>query len=70
MGCHVESLISDRHITSVAEAETAFWQQDLWKQRLAGNNQPWFYFNRLHLAATAWLVIAEKGINPFWLGSN
>jgi precorrin-8X/cobalt-precorrin-8 methylmutase len=39
LGCHVESLISDRHITSVAEAETAFWQQDLWKQRLQQLNK-------------------------------
>jgi hypothetical protein len=36
----------------------------------AGNSQLWFYFHRQHIGATAWLVIAEKGINPFWLGSN
>ena len=28
--------------------------------------EPWFYFNRLHLGATAWMVLAEKGVNPFW----
>jgi hypothetical protein len=32
--------------------------------------EPWFYFHRLHIAATAWTVLAQKGVNPFWLGSN
>ena len=32
--------------------------------------EPWFYFHRLHVGATAWMVFAEKGVNPFWLGSN
>jgi hypothetical protein len=32
--------------------------------------EPWFYFNRLHVGATAWTVLAEKGVNPFWLGSK
>jgi hypothetical protein len=28
--------------------------------------EPWFYFNRLHVGATAWMVLAETGVNPFW----
>lgn len=32
--------------------------------------EPWFYFNRLHVGATAWMVLAEKGVNPFWFGSH
>lgn len=32
--------------------------------------EPWFYFNRLHVGATAWMVLAQKGVNPFWLGSQ
>ncbi|MCX7626718.1 MAG: hypothetical protein N2Z21_10995 [Candidatus Sumerlaeaceae bacterium] len=26
----------------------------------------WFYYNRLHVGATAWFVLAESGLNPFW----
>lgn len=26
---------------------------------------PWLYYHRAHVGATAWLVLAEKGINPF-----
>jgi hypothetical protein len=26
----------------------------------------WLYYNRLHVGATAWLVLAEQGFNPFW----
>ena len=25
-----------------------------------------FFFNRLHIAATAWFAMAEQGHNPFW----
>ncbi len=32
--------------------------------------EPWLYFNRLHVGATAWMVLAQKGVNPFWLGSQ
>lgn len=32
--------------------------------------EPWFYFHRLHVGATAWMIFAEKGVNPFWLGSK
>lgn len=32
--------------------------------------EPWYYFKRLHVGATAWMVFAEKGVNPFWIGSN
>lgn len=32
--------------------------------------EPWFYFKRLHVGATAWMVLAEKGANPFWLGAK
>jgi hypothetical protein len=34
------------------------------------NGEPWLYFHRLHVGATAWLVLAQKGVNPFWLGSQ
>ena len=27
---------------------------------------PWIYYHRLHVGATAWLVLAEQGVNPFW----
>lgn len=30
----------------------------------------WFYFRRLHVGATAWLVLAEHGVNPFWFGTD
>ena len=26
----------------------------------------WLYFNRLHVGATAWYVLAELGSNPYW----
>ena len=32
--------------------------------------EPWFYFRRLHIGATAWMVFAEKGVNPFWVGAK
>ncbi|MFA7062222.1 MAG: hypothetical protein WC156_15565 [Pedobacter sp.] len=28
----------------------------------------WLYFKRPHVGATAWLLLAEKGVNPFWPG--
>jgi hypothetical protein len=28
----------------------------------------WKYFQRPHVGATAWLVLAETGVNPYWLG--
>ena len=28
--------------------------------------KPWLYFDRPHVGATAWLVLAESGMNPFW----
>ena len=31
---------------------------------------PWLYFRSLHIGATAWTVLAERGVNPFWLGSS
>ena len=31
------------------------------------DGQPWLYLRRVHVAATAWLVLAAKGINPFWM---
>ena len=34
LGCSVKTLIADPHITSVAEAEQAFWHQCRWKQEL------------------------------------
>jgi precorrin-8X/cobalt-precorrin-8 methylmutase len=38
LGCKTTTLIDDPHITSAAEAEQAFWQQQTWKERL--NNCP------------------------------
>jgi hypothetical protein len=29
------------------------------------NGQPWEYFPRVHVGATAWLSLAENGVNPF-----
>lgn len=29
---------------------------------------PWVYYQRLHVGATAWLVLAEHSANPFWMG--
>lgn len=34
LGCATEILMDDRHITSVAEAEQAFWQDSAWKAQL------------------------------------
>lgn len=34
LGCDVVTLIDDPHITSADEAEQAFWQQQLWQERL------------------------------------
>lgn len=34
LGCAVETLIDDPHITGVNEAEQAFWNHDHWQQRL------------------------------------
>jgi uncharacterized protein YyaL (SSP411 family) len=30
------------------------------------SGQPWLYYRRAHVGATAWLVLAEIGVNPFW----
>jgi hypothetical protein len=37
---------------------------------LLPDGQPWTYFRRAHAGATAWLALAEKGFNPFWLGTR
>jgi len=29
----------------------------------------WVYCDNLHTGATAWLVFAEQGVNPFWMGN-
>jgi precorrin-8X/cobalt-precorrin-8 methylmutase len=34
LGCEITTLINDPHITSADEAETAFWQQHQWQNRL------------------------------------
>ena len=34
------------------------------------DGNPWLYFHSLHVGATAWAVLAERGVNPFWLGSR
>jgi len=31
---------------------------------------PWLYYHRLHVGATGWMVFAETGRNPYWLGIN
>ncbi|NCC51985.1 MAG: hypothetical protein EOM20_12325 [Spartobacteria bacterium] len=30
---------------------------------------PWVYYKRLHVGATAWMLLAEKQVNPFWMGA-
>jgi hypothetical protein len=37
---------------------------------LPGSSDPWYYFNRLHVGATAWYLFAESGQNPYWLISS
>jgi hypothetical protein len=32
------------------------------------DGQPWLYYRRVHVAATAWLILAAARENPFWLG--
>lgn len=32
------------------------------------DGQPWLYFRRLHIGATAWLAVAENSFNPFSVG--
>ena len=34
------------------------------------DGSPFLFYSRPHVAATAWLVLAERGVNPFWLGTN
>ena len=34
LGCLIESLINDPHVTGAAAAEQAFWEHDRWRQRL------------------------------------
>ena len=34
------------------------------------NGMPWLYYQRLHTGATSWLVLAENGLNPFWMGKS
>jgi len=34
------------------------------------NGQPWLYYGRPHVGATAWYILAERGVNPFWMGSQ
>jgi hypothetical protein len=31
------------------------------------SGDPWLYFDRAHVGATAWLVLTERGVNPFWM---
>ena len=35
-----------------------------------GDGTAWLYYNRLHVGATAWLVLADHDANPFWMGSR
>ena len=32
------------------------------------DGNPWLYFRRPHIGATSWLMLAERRVNPFWLG--
>lgn len=34
------------------------------------SGEPFLYFDRIHSGATAWLVLAQQGVNPFWLGDS
>jgi precorrin-8X/cobalt-precorrin-8 methylmutase len=34
LGCHIETLIDNPHITTVTEAEVAFWQHREWREKL------------------------------------
>jgi precorrin-8X/cobalt-precorrin-8 methylmutase len=34
LGCHVETLIDNPHITTATEAEKAFWQHQEWREKL------------------------------------
>jgi hypothetical protein len=34
------------------------------------DGEPWLYYKRLHVGATAWMALAEKSLNPFWMGSD
>jgi hypothetical protein len=31
------------------------------------SGEPWLYYRRLHVGATAWLALAERNINPFFV---
>ena len=35
-----------------------------------GTVQPWLYFDRAHVGASAWFILAVSGVNPFWAGSE
>lgn len=34
------------------------------------DGSPWLYFRRLHVGTTAWYILAEKEVNPFWMTKN
>ena len=34
------------------------------------SGKPWLYYRRTHVGATAWFILAELGVNPFWQGSQ
>jgi hypothetical protein len=40
--------------------------EQLWTGLFLADNSPWLYYRRKHIGATAWLVLAEYGFNPFW----
>jgi hypothetical protein len=31
------------------------------------DGQPWLYYKRLHVGATAWLALAQMQVNPSWM---
>jgi precorrin-8X/cobalt-precorrin-8 methylmutase len=39
LGCHIETLIDNPHITTATEAELAFWQHRQWREKLLQVNQ-------------------------------
>ena len=36
----------------------------------SSNNEPWLYYKRRHVGATAWYIFAREGVNPYWIGAD
>lgn len=74
---HVGNTARAREITALVEvaqqpsgAVPAADQQEGLLTGFARGDQLLRYFRRSHVGATAWLVFAETGVNPYWLGSR